>query len=145
MLAPAAPQKRARVNVLRLRLFAQHPRFCLSPLRRQLFPDPYFSPPLLLLSAGRALFYLALALLSRTVFNFSSVCGREYISNLSGIGLNINERSIMNERKPRLDAVNQKRLSLGFAVSNSSEIASREQRDARGRPRARVHRLARPG
>lgn len=73
-------------------------------------------------SPDRALFYLALALLSRAVFNFSSVCGREYISNLPGIGVNINERSIMNERKPRLDAVNQKRLSLGFVVSTSSRI-----------------------
>lgn len=91
----------------------------LSLLPCRSFLDPYFSPLLLLLAV---LFYLTLALLSRAVFNFSSVCGRKYISNLSGIGVNINERSIMNKRKPRLDVVNQKRLSLGFVVSKSFQV-----------------------
>lgn len=88
--------------------------------------DPFLTLIFLLLyffSRSRALFYLTPALLSRAVFNFSSVCGRKYISNLSGVGVNINERSIMNERKPRLDVVNQKRLSLGFVVSKSFRIS----------------------
>lgn len=124
MLTTLASQKRAHINVF-LSFF--------SPLLPSLFrsrslalgpfPDPYFSPPLLLLSSGRAfILFNAHPPFARAVFNFSSVCGHEYISNLSGIGVNINERSIMNERKPRLGVVNQKRLSLGFAVSKSFQI-----------------------
>lgn len=126
MLTPLVPQKRAHVNVFRL-LFPRRSTFLNLSLFRWQLSHLTLIFLLLYFFSDRALFYLALALLSRTVFNFSSVCGREYISNLSGIGVNINERSIMNERKPRLDAVNQKRLSLGFAVSKSFKIASRDR------------------
>lgn len=149
-----APQKRARVQT-----YFRPPFFLFFPPTFSLIlsspvldgPKSFLTLIFLLLyffSLGQpVILFNARPPFARAVFNFSvRLWPQVYLELVRHRGEHINERSIMNERKLRLDVVNQKRLSLGFAASKSSPIyisRDRNMRDSRieiiiGMLRARI-------